>query len=199
MKTLSEYIKQNIFEALENHSVENLSVTYKCVKNEVLINCPETYQEDDIHQYIDDLLLEQMPSNQDIAKKYFRNNVKYINDAYFEYDGFQRLGYKKDDVDITYNDDLGKNAPEDIKIVTFKLTNLRFKMMFTKFDLMINDDDDIKETLDKIFTAYESNAYNDTDITFEYDSCEFDQWKKAHIMTFKDLNYYLYIIYQQRY
>ena len=111
MKTLSEYIKQNILEALENHSVENLSVTYKCVKNEVLINCPETYQEDDIHQYIDDLLLEQMPSNQDIAKKYFRNNVKYINDAYFEYDGFQRLGYKKDVVDITYNDDLGKNAP----------------------------------------------------------------------------------------
>lgn len=175
MKTLSEYIKQNILEALENHSVENLLVTYKCVKNEVLINCPETYQEDDIHQYIDDLLLEQMPSNQDIAKKYFRNNVKYINDAYFEYDGFQRLGYKKDDVDITYNDDLGKNAPEDIKIVTFKLTNLRFKIMFTKFDIMINDDDDIKETLDKIFTAYESNAYNDTDITFEYDSCEFDQ------------------------
>ena len=175
MKGLSEYIKQNILEALEKHSVENLSVTYKCVKNEVLINCPETYQEDDIHQYIDDLLLEQMPSNQDIAKKYFRNNVKYINDAYFEYDGFQRLGYKKDDVDITYNDDLGKNAPDDIKIVTFKLTNLRFKIMFTEFDLMINDDDDIKETLDKIFTAYESNVYNDTDITFEYDSCEFDQ------------------------
>ena len=101
--------------------------------------------------------------------------MKYINDAYFEYDGFQRLGYKKDDVDITYNDDLGKNAPQDIKIVTFKLTNLRFKMMFTKFDLMINDDDDIKETLDKIFMAYESNNYNDTDVTFEYDSCEFDQ------------------------
>ena len=40
---------------------------------------------------------------------------------------------------------------------------------------MINDDDDIKETLDKIFMAYESNNYNDTDVTFEYDSCEFDQ------------------------
>ena len=101
--------------------------------------------------------------------------MKYINDAYFEYDGFQRLGYKKDDVDITYDDNLGKDAPEEIKIVTFKLTNLRFKMLFTKFDLMIDEDDDINEILDKIFGAYESNDYNDTDITFEYDSCEFDQ------------------------
>lgn len=174
MKTLSEYIRQNISEALENHSVENLSVTYKCDKDEVFINCPETFQEDDIHQYIDDLLLEQMPSNQDIAKKYFRNNVKYINDAYFEYDGFQRLGYKKDIVDITYDDDLGKDAPDNIKIVTFKLTNLRFKMLFTKFDIMIDENEDINETLDKIFDAYESNDYNDTDITFKYDSCEYD-------------------------
>lgn len=175
MKTLSEYIRQNISEALENHSVENLSVTYKCDKDAVFINCPETFQEDDIHQYIDDLLLEQMPSNQDIAKKYFRNNVKYINDAYFEYDSFQRLGYKKDLVDITYDDDLGKDAPDNIKIVTFKLTNLRFKMLFTKFDIMIDENDDVNETLDKIFDAYESNDYNDTDIVFKYDNCEFDQ------------------------
>ena len=176
MITLVEYIKERyIKEAFEQKSINNLEVTYKCVKDEVLVNCPETFQEDDIHQYIDDLLLEQMPSNQDIAKKYFRNNVKYINDAYFEYDSFQRLNYKKDDVDITYDDNFGKDAPEEIKIVTFKLTNLRFKMMFTKFDLMIDEDEDIKETLDKIFGAYESNDYNDTDIMFEYDSCEFDQ------------------------
>lgn len=175
MKTLSEYIKQNISEAFENHSVENLSVTYKCNKDEILINCPETFQEDDIHQYIDDLLLEQMPSNQDIAKKYFRNNVKYINDAYFEYDSFQRLDYKKDIVDITYDDDLGKDAPNESKIVTFRLTKLRFKMMFSKFELMIEEDDNIDETLDKIFNAYESNSYNDTDIIFKYDSCEYDK------------------------
>ena len=171
MKNLVTYLK----ESFEQKSVNNLEVTYKCAKNEVFIDCPETFQEDDIHQYIDDLLLEQMPSNPDIAQKFFRDNVKYINDAYFEYDGFQRLSYKKDDVDITYNDELGKDTPEEIKIVTFKLMNLRFKMLFTKFDFMIDDNEDINETLDNIFRAYESNDYNDTTVKFEYDSCKFDQ------------------------
>lgn len=171
MKNLVTYLK----EAFEQNSINNLEVTYKCNKDEILINCPETFQEDDIHQYIDDLLLEQMPSNQDIAKKYFRNNVKYINDAYFEYDSFQRLDYKKDIVDITYDDNLGKDAPNESKIVTFRLTKLRFKMTFSKFELMIEEDDNIDETLDKIFNAYESNSYNDTDIIFKYDSCEYDK------------------------
>ena len=173
MRTLVEYIK-NINEGLENKTIENLEVTYNASKYDIYINCPETYQEDDIHQYIDDLLLEQMPSNQDIAKKYFRNNVKYINDAYFEYDGFQRLGNKKDSVDIDYNDELGKEVTDDVKIVTFKLTNLRFKMIFTKFEVMASDDDDIDEVIGKIFAAYESNDYNDTDITFKYTECTHD-------------------------
>ena len=73
------------------------------------------------------------------------------------------------------NDELGKDTPEEIKIVTFKLTNLLFKMLFTKFDFMIDDNEDINETLDNIFRAYESNDYNDTDVKFEYDSCKFDQ------------------------
>ena len=172
MKNWVTYLK----ESFEQKSVNNLEVTYKCVKNEVFIDCPETFQEDDIHQYIDDLLLEQMPSNQDIAQKFFRDNVKYINDAYFEYDGFQRLSYKKDNVDITYNDELGKDTQEEIKIVTFKLMNLRFKMLFTKFDFMIDDNEDINVTLDNLFIAYDSIDYIDTDFKFEYDSCKFDQW-----------------------
>lgn len=174
MKTLVEYIK-DIQESLESKTIENLEVIYDTEKYDIYVNCPETFQEDDIHQYIDDLLLEQMPSNQDIAKKYFRNNVKYINDAYFEYDGFQRLGSKKDKVDIDYKEELGKDVAKDVKIVTFKLTNLRFKILFSKFDLMINDDDDIDEIIKTIFSAYESNNYNDTDITFKYKSCEYSE------------------------
>lgn len=169
MNTLKEYIK----EALESYTINDLTVTYECTKGSIYINCPETYQEDDIHQYIDDLLLEQMPSNQDIAKKYFRNNVKYINDAYFEYDGFMRLGSKQSPVDIEYKEELGKNVSSDIKIVTFKLTNLRFKIMFAKFDVMLEDDNDIDDTIDKIFSAYESNDYNDTDIKFKYANSEY--------------------------
>ncbi len=170
MKTLIQYI----LEELEEKTVENLTVTYSTDKKEIYINCPDTYQEDDIHQYIDDLLLEQMPSNQDIAKKYFRNNVKYINDAYFEYDSFQRYTYKKDNVDIEYDSELGKEVNDDVKIVTFKITNLRFTMLFSKFELQLTNDD-IDETLRIIFSAYESNDYNDSDIIFKYDSCEYDE------------------------
>ena len=171
MKSLLMYIKESMSERVIN----NLEVTYAVDNNDTYIDCPETYQEDDIHQYIDDLLLEQMPSNQDVAKKYFHNNVKYINDAYFEYDGFQRLSYKKDTVDIEYDKELGKDVPEDVKIVTFKLTGLKFKMLFSKFELMLNDENDsIEDVIGKIFSAYESNDYNDTDIKFKYVNCEYD-------------------------
>lgn len=171
MRTLVEYIN----EELNKRIVENLEVTYSANKTDIYVNCPETFQEDDIHQYIDDLLLEQMPSNQDIAEKYFRSNVKYINDAYFEYDSFSRLDYKKDIVDIDYDDSLGKDVAEDIKIVSFRLSGLRFKMLFTKFELMIEDDADVDETLETIFNAYESNTYNKSDVKFKYDSCEYDK------------------------
>ena len=170
MKTL----QQHIYEALEDKTIDNLTVTYKTDKKEIYIDCPETYQEDDIHQYIDDLLLEQMPSNQDIAKKYFRNNVKYINDAYFEYDNFQRLSYKKNSVDIEYNDELGKDVGNDVKIVTFKITNLRFIMIFAKFELQLTNDD-VDETLNVIFSAYESNDYNDSDVSFTYAYAKYDK------------------------
>ena len=170
MKTL----QQHIYEALDNKTIDNLTVTYKTDKKEIYIDCPETYQEDDIHQYIDDLLLEQMPSNQDIAKKYFRNNVKYINDAYFEYDNFQRLSYKKNSVDIEYNDELGKDVGNDVKIVTFKITNLRFIMIFAKFELQLTNDD-VDETLNVIFSAYESNDYNDSDVSFTYAYAKYDK------------------------
>ena len=170
MKTL----QQHIYEALDNKTIDNLTVTYKTDKKEIYIDCPETYQEDDIHQYIDDLLLEQMPSNQDIAKKYFRNNVKYINDAYFEYDNFQRLSYKKNSVDIEYNDELGKDVGNDVKIVTFKITNLRFIMIFAKFEMQLTNDD-VDETLNIIFSAYESNDYNDSDVSFTYAYAKYDK------------------------
>lgn len=167
-------LRQHIYEALEDKTIDNLTVTYKTDKKEIYIDCPETYQEDDIHQYIDDLLLEQMPSNQDIAKKYFRNNVKYINDAYFEYDNFQRLSYKKNSVDIEYNDELGKDVGNDVKIVTFKITNLRFIMIFAKFELQLTNDD-VDETLNVIFSAYESNDYNDSDVSFTYAYAKYDK------------------------
>ena len=170
MKTL----RQHILEALDTQTIENLKVTYTTEKKDIYINCPDTFQEDDIHQYIDDLLLEQMPSNQDIAKKFFAANVKYINDAYFEYDSFQRMSYKKDNVDIKYDDELGKKTEQDVKIVTFRITNLRFIMLFSKFELNLTNDD-IEDTLSTIFSAYESNDYNDSDVVFKYDSCEYDE------------------------
>lgn len=165
---------QHILEALDTQTIENLKVTYTTEDKDIYINCPDTFQEDDIHQYIDDLLLEQMPSNQDIAEKFFAANVKYINDAYFEYDSFQRMSYKKDNVDIEYDDDLGKKTEQDVKIVTFRITNLRFIMLFSKFELNLTNDD-IEDTLSTIFSAYESNDYNDSDVVFKYDSCEYDE------------------------
>ena len=48
-----------------------------------VIEVPEDYTDDDINQYISDLLLESMPSDDNLAKEYFGANADSAVDARF--------------------------------------------------------------------------------------------------------------------
>ena len=64
-----------------------------------VIEVPEDYTDDDINQYISDLLLENMPSNDNLAKEYFGANADNIIDARFE---FEKKEDTKDNENIIY-------------------------------------------------------------------------------------------------
>ena len=58
-----------------------------------VIEVPEDYTDDDINQYISDLLLESMPSDDDLAKEYFGANADNIIDARFEFEKKEARSY----------------------------------------------------------------------------------------------------------
>jgi hypothetical protein len=84
MKNLVNYIK----ESYETYRLNNVTVKYDVHPEEFIIEAPETFQESDIQQYLDDKLLEELPSNIKYSEKFFGKNNDNIYDIYFEYRHF---------------------------------------------------------------------------------------------------------------
>lgn len=163
--------KSFILEEYDKKTVLELKVTYK-ISNSFKINCPDQYQEDDISQYLDDATLSNMLSDPSLSEKKFGKNSKYINDAYFEYDEFKKINYKQDNVDLDYKEENGPQAADESKIVTFELKNLRYILMFSRFNIM-NSDKAVDETLRDIFTSYESNDDNKYALEITFSKLEY--------------------------
>ena len=75
-----------------------------------VIEVPEDYTDDDINQYISDLLLESMPSDNNLAKEYFGVNADNIIDARFE---FEKKEDAKDELHCTF--DFDKSLDDNYK------------------------------------------------------------------------------------
>lgn len=170
MKTLKQYIN----EAYEDHNIKDLVVKYKVGDddndNVFIVECPNTAQESDVTQYIDDVLLNDFPSGQKHADEFFGDNMKYLNDAYFEYDKFEHIDETEVDtnetIDIKFNErDYGKKLNKDDKLDLFKLTNLKYVLEFDEFN--ITGEDSIDELIKKIFVNTESNNNNKYIVTLK--------------------------------
>ena len=171
MKTFSKYINEDV----DVYRLNEVKAVYDVDPQEMIIQAPETYQENDVHQYIDDKYLQELPSFTDYAEKLFGKNCDNISDAYFEYDTFEHLSVEpKDYIEFETKLD-SKNTSEDVKLDYFKLTNVRYIILFDRFDLIDVDDDTVKEKLVDIFVAAESNNENEwpIEIKFDEDNLEF--------------------------
>ena len=67
MKSIIQFIK----EAVENYRLNSVEVTYTIQPEEIILQAPETFQESDIQQYMDDMWLKALPSSQDYSEKFF--------------------------------------------------------------------------------------------------------------------------------
>lgn len=135
-----------------------------------VIEVPEDYTDDDINQYISDLLLESMPFDDDLAKEYFGSNMDNIIDARFE---FEKKEDAKDGLHCTFNFD--KSLDDNYKgeqdnLVKYALENLRFIVDWSEFDVINTSDDGLLYDLWDIFKRTRSSnivKYMDDKIKLE--------------------------------
>lgn len=135
-----------------------------------VIEVPEDYTDDDINQYISDLLLESMPSDDDLAKEYFGANADNIIDARFE---FEKKEDAKDGLHCTFGfdkslDDNFKGEQDNLK--KYALENLRFIVDWSEFDVTNTSDDGLLYDLWDIFKRTRSSnivKYMDDKIKLE--------------------------------
>ena len=171
MKSILSYIK----EALDVYRLNSVEATYLVQPEEIILQAPETFQESDIQQYMDDMWLNALPSGQDYSEKFFGNNCDNIIDVHFEYDTFEHINIEPKDF-IEWNSKFDvKKTGDDVKLEYFKIKNLKYIITFDRFDLVDATDDNVKELLLKIFKASESNDANEypIEITFDENSLEF--------------------------
>lgn len=135
-----------------------------------VIEVPEDYTDDDINQYISDLLLESMPSDDNLAKEYFGANADNIIDARFE---FEKKEDAKDGLHCTFEfdkslDDSYKGEQDNLK--KYALENLRFIVDWSEFDVVNTSDDGLLYDLWDIFKRTRSSnivKYMDDKIKLE--------------------------------
>ena len=171
MKDIIQFIK----EAVEAYRLNEVEVTYIVQPEEIILQAPETFQESDVQQYMDDMWLNQLPSSQDYSEQFFGKNFENINDAHFEYDTFEHIDVEpKEYIEWDPKYDV-KKTKDDVKLDYFKIKNLKYIIDFDRFDMVGVTDDTVKEELIKIFKATESNKENEypIEITFDEDSLEY--------------------------
>ena len=175
MKNIRDYI----LEAYHNYRLNDVKVTYNVEPEDFYIEAPDTYQESDITMYLQDAVLNKMPSGQDTSSQFFGSNADNIYDVYFEYESFHRMGATgTHDASLEWDSryDL-KNTDEDVKLDLFKLIGLKYVIKFDRFDILNGSDDTVQETLETIFDATVSNDSNKypITITLSHDNIEYSK------------------------
>ena len=171
MKSITRYI----IESVETYRLNSVEATFNVQPEEIILQAPETYQESDIQQYMDDMWLNQLPSGQDYSEKFFGKNNDNIIDAHFEYDTFEHIDVEpKEYIEWDPKFDV-KKSKDDVKLEYFKIQNLKYIITFDRFDMVDVTDDDVEQKLIDIFKAAESSKANEypIEIIFDSDSLEY--------------------------
>lgn len=166
---------QHILEAVDAYRLNEVIATYTVQPEEIILQAPETFQESDIQQYMDDMWLNALPSGQDHSEEFFGTNFENISDVHFEYDTFEHIDVEpKEYVKWNAKFDVKKTG-DDVKLEYFKITNLKYIINFDRFDMVDVNEDNVEEELVKIFKATESSKTNEypIEIVFDEDSLEF--------------------------
>lgn len=161
MKSLVQFLLES--DGQETIRINDLKASWtitdpKNTKGDVIIEVPEDYTDDDITSYLQDMLLETMPTDDELAKEYFGANADDIIDVSIEFDDAIVTREDKRNLTFKYDDSLDdkyKGSDTQLKRVTLKA--LRLVAMFDKLDVMNTSDDGLMYDLMDIFKRTESS------------------------------------------
>lgn len=154
MKSLVQYLLESEDQTIRINDLK-ASWSIRDPKNhngDVIIEVPEDYTDDDITNYLQDMLLESMPTDDELAKDYFGANADDIIDVSIEFDDASVTRDDKRNLTFPYDDSLDdkyKGSDTQLKRVTLK--GLRLVAMFDKLDVMNTSDDGLMYDLMDIF------------------------------------------------
>lgn len=190
MKSLVQYIKES--EGQETIRINDLKASWSIAdpnnsKGDVIIEVPEDYTDDDITSYLQDMLLESMPTDEELAKDYFGGNADDIIDVSIEFDDAIVVRENKRNLTFKYDsslDDNYKGTDTQLKRVT--LRGLRLVAMFDKLDVLNTSDDSLMQDLMDIFerTCSSKNVEymnGKIELSIEEKDLEFDKGKNELI------------------
>ena len=165
MKSIIQFIK----EAVENYRLNSVEATYSVQPEEIILQAPETFQESDIQQYMDDMWLNALPSSQNYSEKFFGKNNDNISDVHFEYDTFEHIDVEPKEY-IAWDPKFDvKKTKDDVVLEYFKIKNLKYIITFDRFDMVDVDDNNVEEKLIDLFRSTESSKVNEYPIEIQFD------------------------------
>lgn len=165
MKSLLQHIK----ESYEKTTLDNVKVVFDILPEVFTLTAPETYSESDIQIYLGDVLLKELPSENDKYKNLLGKNIENISDAYFDYDKFEHSedDYEDEQINLKW-DSYYDEKNNDTQRNMFKLTNLKYIILFDEFEILNKNDDENEKILNEIFTKLDSSNINKYPVTIKY-------------------------------
>ena len=160
MKSLVKFIT----EKYENITVKNVKVVFDIFPEEFYLNAPENYSESDLQIYIGDVLLKELPADNDKFKNLIGKNYDDINDAYFEYEKFEHLNEDINEYSLKWDPYYDEKNKSELN--TFKLKKLKYIILFDEFEILVKHD--VKETLNEIFSKLDSSRINNYPVDMKY-------------------------------
>lgn len=170
MRNIKEYLNCRISgklnEGYDAKILQEVTVKYGVHNKDIVIEQPEDYLEDNMMIYLQDTVGDASFTGPDYAEDFFGKNANNISDTYFEWSGYD--DDTNDPIDLPFDKHYDTNGGEDKSLRKVKYKNFYYVVKFAKFELLDQDDTDIKETLLKIFERPISEEYT-WPIKFELD------------------------------
>lgn len=174
MKSLVQFIREQ--EEPEQITIKNLEVTYTTKSENLLVQVPDNYNEDNISLYLDDTCMKNMPSEQDNAIELFgEENAQHITDAYFEYENLTVPVDATEEPDIEWNKRYDNNVDRSAKLMVYSLDGFTYKIVFDEFVISDMMNKNLNNILKDIFTSAEGNHENHWEIDIKLKDITFDK------------------------
>ena len=170
MQDLKQYFEKHFNENLNEFRIKDVKIVFDVEPEDVIFEIPDTWNDSNIITYLGDRFGHKLPAEESIGKKLFGNNLKNINDAYFEFDSVKYLS-EHENPNFKWDPHFD-SSQKNPKLKYCSVYKLKYIILFDTFTLLKDDSQDEVEIANKVFSTVESSDANKYPLTLKYNSDE---------------------------